>query len=375
MNVKTLPKSDRNVFYFIAVFMALLLAETVHSVYTVIKEIDLLTFSDFLELSIKRILAEGPPSFKLLPVIRIFLVMALSFCIVYWIASFKKLPQQKKSGVIDHEIIALSSSNVLGNFTIITVHIIFFIIFVTNPFFYNVLGSEDNVVENGSAYLYFISSLVFLVLFIKIRTVDKHIHTQKIICGLLVFVFFFLGMEEVSWMQRVLEIKTTGVFEQNKQKELNFHNFMTDPIENIYYFGAFIFLVFLPFLFTFFSFPKKFEYLQEFVPGKFILLVSCIIFAYNYDMWNIIFMQIAFFLSLFILCYYAIVDRQKNQSVRLLLLLTIFLMIIFQGIFILRGHHQIRNYDVTEYKEFFIPLSFFLYSIGVFFNLNKKLIA
>ena len=68
------------------------------------------------------------------------------------------------------------------------------------------------------------------------------------------FVFFVMAMEEVSWFQRVLEIDTPKAFDNNMQKEMNLHNFATNAVENVYYMGAFIFLVILPFLRSMFPF-------------------------------------------------------------------------------------------------------------------------
>ena len=176
-------------------------------------------------------------------------------------------------------------------------------------------------------------------------------------------------MEEVSWFQRTLNIETPKVFGRNAQNEMNLHNFATNYIENIYYFGAFLFLVVLPFIRLFFLFVSSNNYLRVFVPLPFIAVVGSIACAYNFDMWDIIFTQIAFFGCVVILFIFAIFSRSKSEQY--IILLAIFVIAVTQIFFLIKGVNFSRLSEVTEYKEFFIPLAFFMYSLNVLSSINQ----
>ena len=80
--------------------------------------------------------------------------------------------------------------------------------------------------------------------------------------------------------------------------------------------------------------------------------------AYNYDMWNILFTQLAFFLTLFILIYMTWATRQVKTTFLYLALLTLTL-VLTQILFLVLGHRFIQGWEVTEYKELLIPIVHF----------------
>lgn len=145
---------------------------------------------------------------------------------------------------------------------------------------------------------------------------------------------------------------------------MNLHNFYTNPLENIFYFASFIFLILIPFIHENVRLFKEQNLLSVFIPSRFIIFASALFVAYNYDMWNILFKQLAFFVTLFILAYYAwLYIRMGNNAFMVLALLGIFT--VYQIVFVAYGDHFVRLFDVTEYKELFIPLGFLLYSLEV----------
>lgn len=84
-------------------------------------------------------------------------------------------------------------------------------------------------------------------------------------------VLFVMGMEEISWGQRIFEWKTTGYFaSHNVQGETNLHNLATQLFQNVLFFGGFLLLVALPFLHdklaNLLHKAKKFRYLINFLP-------------------------------------------------------------------------------------------------------------
>lgn len=243
------------------------------------------------------------------------------------------------------------------------VSILILFLFVFEPLTFNTLSLEDGFVEWGSAVLLFGSCILIFISFLRSLSSPGVSKIIKLSLIFLCFVFFVIAMEEVSWFQRVLDIKTPEGFSSNLQDEMNLHNFYTNPVENLYYFGSFLFLVFLPFLRLFFPFISNSNYLDFFVARPFIVLVGSIACAYNFDMWNIIFTQIMFFgsvvalLAFFIFC--------NNKSERYLIFTVMFTVVFTQFLFLTNGENFSREWEVTEYKEFFIPLAFFIYSLDV----------
>jgi hypothetical protein len=163
-------------------------------------------------------------------------------------------------------------------------------------------------------------------------------------------------------------VETPELFASNAQGEMNFHNLGptgrgTDYMENAYYMAAFVFLVMLPFIRG--SFPRLFEIggLGFCAPRELLAVPGAIACAYTYDMWNIAFLQIQFFASVIVLAAFA--WRAKRPAVRGLFGFSLVLMIVTQMVFLLNGDRFLREWDVTEYREFFIPLGFFMYAIDV----------
>lgn len=78
------------------------------------------------------------------------------------------------------------------------------------------IGAEDNLFEWLTAICFFVTSILFLILFIKNR---------KSIILLFVIIFFVGGGEEISWGQRIFNFKTPQYMEKiNVQKEFSLHN-------------------------------------------------------------------------------------------------------------------------------------------------------
>lgn len=105
---------------------------------------------------------------------------------------------------------------------------------------------EDGLFENISAILHFGSSFLFLLLIISKRKKNPPILISFIFFAL----FFFLGMEEISWGQRILNIKTPELVKEiNTRNEINIHNILPVQYRDIVYyciyslFGLFLILI------------------------------------------------------------------------------------------------------------------------------------
>ena len=243
------------------------------------------------------------------------------------------------------------------------------LLFVLNPGFFSTLSTEDHLIEMLSALCLFLSCGYFIFLSLQIRQMKIK---SKIFCLtvslLFSMTFFVVGMEEVSWFQRSLTVATPGLFSANDQGEMNLHNFATTEVEIIYYFSAFLLLILIPFVHDQTFLLSRHKHLSIFVPSCVILFVSAPLAAFNYNMWNCSTTQFSFFVTLFILVYYTYLSykgRINRLFGRYYLSVLMIMYIMTQVVFLSGGDKFIREWDVTEYKEFLIPLSFSIYSLEI----------
>lgn len=121
------------------------------------------------------------------------------------------------------------------------------ILVLVKPYTADWLSLEDGIVENFSVVFLFLATIGFLYSFFLLRKKDTH-RAVLILVILFATVCFVIGMEEISWMQRVFDIKSPEFFlENNRQQEFNVHNLSTILFENIYYIGAFFLFGIIPF--------------------------------------------------------------------------------------------------------------------------------
>ena len=87
------------------------------------------------------------------------------------------------------------------------------------PVQYVHLIAEDTPAEYATTTAYLAGCL--LLLWAMIRNRDA----RTMMCALLLLFMFFVGMEEISWGQRIIGIETSDFFmEHNHQREFNLHN-------------------------------------------------------------------------------------------------------------------------------------------------------
>lgn len=306
--------------------------------------------------------AEGVPEFSASYVVRSLIVLTLVITVVWGLIQGRK----------PRLILAKRAEFSLEHLTILCslfVSVALLSLFTFIPSVFSTLSIEDGPIEWGSAILLFGGCLILgLSLIVRRRALTG---SKAIQCFLALFSFllFVMAMEEISWFQRVLDFETPGAFEGNLQDEINFHNFATNKIENLYYFSTFLFLVALPFLRVLLSFLASNELLRIVVPRPFVAVVASIAYAYNFDMWNIIFTQIAFFGSVAILFSIAIFCTHRIE--RYLVFSVIIITVASQLVFLINGNDFDRIWEVTEYKEFLIPLALLVYSWDVSAEVNS----
>ena len=131
-----------------------------------------------------------------------------------------------------------------------------------------------------------------------------------------------------------------------------------------------MFLVVTPFIAT--IKPKLFNtnYLKLLTPRPYIIVIASIASSYNFEMWNSIITQTTFFLAVMIL--FALAYFSKKRVAKIIISFYIIVLIIQQVLFLNNPLNYDRGWEITEYKEFFIPLAFFVFSLDVFFRISKK---
>ena len=261
--------------------------------FAVVASVDALFFDELL-------LAERPPQGGLYFALRTALACMMALLVVGDIyrnrseaSAFETVRRGSVSGVLAASIVvilALASAALLR----------------LDPVQFSQLAVEDSVFEWASAAALFGGSLLLLATVIKLAR-QPHGHRRGIFPALLLSgLLFLIAMEEISWFQRVFDLHTPPwLMEINHQDEMNLHNIVTDQVENAYYFGAFIFLVLLPFIADAAPRWRLVERFGDFVPGRFVVVVGAMATAFCYAMWNILWIQFSVFASVFILIAYA----------------------------------------------------------------------
>lgn len=97
---------------------------------------------------------------------------------------------------------------------------------ITNPWNFWQFVQEDGPVEWATALMYLFAAPIAGFLAIRFRNQGLALHAFLI--GGLGLLMFFVGMEEISWGQRVLGIETPASFVKvNHQEETNLHNIIS----------------------------------------------------------------------------------------------------------------------------------------------------
>jgi hypothetical protein len=249
---------------------------------------------------------------------------------------------------------------------IVGLALVFLAIFLFQPKNFTQISLDDGPVESASALMLFVSSGVFFV--VASRTLQAERRSDRVFrsaSAAIALFLFFAGMEEISWGQRIFDLKTPRSFAANRQGELNLHNFNVNFFNTSYYMLGFLLFILLPFLKDRLEALRKVEILSFFIPSRFVLFASAIGLAYTWATWSELIYQISFFVTLFILIGYAWHLRSIDK-IFLPALVAVYLLT--QILLILYGRTLVYHWEVNEYKEFFIPLSFLIYSLEMLEN-------
>lgn len=234
------------------------------------------------------------------------------------------------------------------------------------------LSYEDFIIESLTALGALIASVVVLVL--SIVFFFKKSYLRGTFALLMAVAFFVIGMEEISWMQRILDIEPGEFFMQNNiQKETNFHNLNTSLAMMV--FSTIVFIVF-----TVVPFLKKpighmldrlrLSKLKVFIPSRWLIVIFAISsgFSMAYIVYPQLYHMAILALTALLLLYFVFVRAPKYvQEHKIALYLAILVSLgaatainvnVYEGA-------GVRAWFPSEYREFFICLGIFFYSIDL----------
>jgi hypothetical protein len=238
-------------------------------------------------------------------------------------------------------------------------------LFMASPAEFHDFAQEDRPVEWLSALFLFGASAMF-----AFEGVRRRRDMAGLFCaGLLCLALFVIGMEEISWGQRLFGFATPErLAEVNWQAEFNFHNVQTDLSETAYYFGAGVLLIVLPLLRDLVPVSAASHRWLDFAPRRSVALVSVPLAWFNYGHWDLLPIQLATCLAFFALFAWALAAATRGDRVEgLIFLLAASVLACCQALFLAFGPALVDIPDPTEYKEFFIALGFGWYALSVVF--------
>jgi hypothetical protein len=241
----------------------------------------------------------------------------------------------------------------------------FLALFLASPALFSTMALEDHPVEWVSAGLHWLAMALFIAAAAQIarsRVRQKPLYLAVV--ALLAVAGFVMGMEEVSWFQRVIGFATPADFVSNSQGEFNLHNFATGKSELIYYVGGFTALVAVPFIHDRTRALELHPAGVFFAPGRFLIFAAALLNAYTYNMWNSAPHQFTVYATLLVLALYCREGR-RGQPGRGLLLGLAALFVVTQLCFLAWGDRMARIWDITEYKELLLPLAVATYAADV----------
>lgn len=253
------------------------------------------------------------------------------------------------------------------------------LLFSVDAVTFSALAREDNIFEWLSALLIFASSVFFaLVATGQLRAArgeagrDAWLATGA--AASFSLVLFVVGMEEISWMQRVFGLATPdALLGLNKQQELNLHNISTGFSELLYYTGSFVLLTLVPFIWLYLRKGFALGRLEAFVPSVLVLAASAPMAAFNSDNWSMLPTQMMVMMTVIILLVIAdLALRGGLWREFVLLTATAILIVAIQELFVLQAHDLVRIWDPTEYKELFIAVGLAIYGYETWSRLRSS---
>jgi hypothetical protein len=249
----------------------------------------------------------------------------------------------------------------------------FLAIFLVSPETFSAMSLEDGAVEWVSALLPIAGSFLLLRCGLAFPGEARR-KTGSAWAGMTIILFagllFSLGMEEISWGQRIFGFATPESLSGNIQGEFNLHNLATNQIGILHKIAGFGFLIFLPFIY---QFMPRAQFLTILVPSRCVALVSAPLAAFNYNGWDFLPMQMTTYLTIGILFHFALQARRAQQFAEATISAAMAAAIIgAQAAFLVHGDRFARIWEITEYKELCVALGLFVWAVELLNRLRWR---
>jgi hypothetical protein len=232
------------------------------------------------------------------------------------------------------------------------------VLFAADPVAFGAGAVEDSPIEWLSALLLLGASFLFANMLIgRLRAGSRLLSWACLPPLVFALLLFVMGMEEISWMQRVIGFDTPPELARaNMQQEFNLHNVHTDLSENVYYVGVGTFLILLPFLRDALHGARgALGWIDAYVPGRWVAAVAAPLSIFNYGMWNVIPMQMTMMLTVLVCLFYARAAHGRGDRREAALFAAIGVAVVAgQAAFLAWGHLLPYMWDASEYKELFL---------------------
>lgn len=255
-------------------------------------------------------------------------------------------------------------------FLCILIFLVSIALLIIAPPLFSRLAREDSAFEWFSAIFLLLGSLAAFAAATRIIRASKRSRGSGFLPLIMATVLFLIAMEEMSWMQRVFAFETPHWLEPyNIQNEFNLHNLATDQIENLYYAGTFLLLVFFPIFCSFSPVLRNSDFLRPFVPGRHVFIIGALTTTFSYEMWNIFWVQFAFYFSLMALGVYSVIAKISNNLCdAAVFAVAAIVLLISQLADLSYGSTMVRYWEDTELKELIIALGLMAYAMEIYFR-------
>lgn len=241
-------------------------------------------------------------------------------------------------------------------------------ILASNPDLFHWFAREDNILEWLSALFILIGALFFLYAAARssrqrVSGPGKFFSTLLIPIGF-AGLFFLIGMEEISWGQRLLGFETPeSLAERNWQQEFNFHNIHTDLFELAYYLGTGAFLIILPLAAPLLRSWPAFNFFSDFVPNRSVAMLTAPGVIFSYGHWNLVPLQFLTFAALFAMLIFAAGAKRDGRTSEFRLFGAVAAIIAIGQLIVLHfGPQMLDVPDATEFRELFISIGLFAFA-------------
>ncbi len=308
-------------------------------------------------------LSEGVPRQGAYPWLRTSAIFLLALAIVLYStrSSTARLPRNRNGG--------LSPWHFMPACIAIGIVLVSSICLALDPVLFDQATLEDGIVESLSFLMLVLASIVLMRSALRARFGDRKRYGMiapavVVIQAVLAVLFFVIAMEEISWGQRQAGFGTPEWFAvRNLQGEFNFHNFMTNQAETVYFMSAYALLFFL------FLVREQLEpvlpnaQMGLLFPGSGTAIIGAMTTTMSWGMWNFLWVQICFFVAVLSLFLSGLGGSNEDRPRRGLMLAAAAALCFAQVINLVMGDRMVRNWGDTEIKEMLIALGLLAYSL------------